>query len=88
MYSMENNKETVETNSESKIGLEIESELKTLLEKGVSEISFDDLKTHAPKTAKVLYDAYDDDDESNGVETSNYSLLETSESGTFKLNKK
>jgi len=68
------------------LGLEIENELKGLLESGVKEINADDLKSKAPKTYSVVFKNYEQE-EDNGVETSNYSIIETDQE-VFTIKKK
>ena len=68
------------------IGLKIEEELVSLHEQGVTTISVDDLKRQAPTTYKTIWDNYEDEVE-NGVETSNYSLIEQDNTQVFTLKK-
>jgi hypothetical protein len=60
------------------LGLAIEKEFENMIEDGKTEISFDDLKSVAPKAYNVIFDAHVEG-ETNGIETSKFSLLETSE---------
>jgi hypothetical protein len=77
---------------EQKLGLEIETELNTLLASGQSEFSIEEIEAKAPKTYDVLYEVCEEDDEENGIETSNFKLMEVrneeKEESTFKLSKK
>jgi hypothetical protein len=58
------------------LGLEIEKELKSLVEAGKTKLDADELKEKAPKTYNVVFKNYDEEDD-NGVETSNFALIET-----------
>jgi len=77
---------------EQKLGLEIETELNTLFASGKSEFSIEEIEAQAPKTYDVLYDVCEEEDEENGIETSNFKLIEVrneeKEESTFKLSKK
>ena len=75
-------------------GMFISAALGTEIEKELIEISkvkttwnVEELQTAAPKTYNVLYDAYGDDDEDNGVETNNYKIIEQAD-GKFKISSK
>lgn len=68
------------------IGFEIEAELKSLYDSGVRTISQSDLKSKAPKTYSQVFENYSDE-EDNGVETSNYSAIET-EQNEYTIEKK
>jgi hypothetical protein len=68
------------------IGLKIEEELALLHEQGITTINVDDLKTQAPTTYKTIWNNYEDEVE-NGVETSNYSLIEQDNTQVFTLKK-
>jgi hypothetical protein len=68
------------------IGLKIEEELASLHEQGVQTISADDLRNKAKTTFKTIWDNYEDEVE-NGVETSNYSLIEQDNTQVFTLKK-
>jgi len=67
-------------------GLQIDADLKVAYEKGKKEISFEELKTVSRTAYNVIFDGYDESGD-NGIETSNYSLLETEEN-VFTLTKK
>jgi type II secretory pathway predicted ATPase ExeA len=56
-------------------GLKIEEELTALFKQGKKAMSIDDIESLAPTTYQVLYDVYDADEE-NGVETSQFKLIE------------
>ena len=77
---------------EQKLGLEIETELSTLFASGKSEFSIEEIETSAPKTYGELYEVCEEEDEENGIETTNFKLIEVpneeKEESTFKLSKK
>jgi len=58
------------------LGLEIENELKSLVEAGTKTLNADELKLKAPKAYNVVFKNYGEE-EDNGVETSNFALIET-----------
>jgi hypothetical protein len=66
--------------------LKIEEEWASLHEQGVQTISADDLRNKAKTTFKTIWDNYEDEVE-NGVETSNYSLIEQDNTQVFTLKK-
>lgn len=68
-----------------KAGLEIEAELKKMIESGKTIWTFDELKSVAKKTYDLLFKTYDEG-EDNGVKTSAYTLIET-EQYKFTLSK-
>jgi len=86
---METNKDLT---AEQKLGLQVEAELQKLFELGKSELTIDEIEEHAPKTYDVLYECCEEEDESNGVETSKFKLIESTKEGsedvTFKISKK
>jgi hypothetical protein len=55
--------------------LRIEDELKSLYDSGKKAYSIEQLKSNASNVYDVIFEGYDPDEE-NGVETSNYSLIE------------
>lgn len=57
------------------VGVTIESELAELNKSGVSNISLSDLKSKAPSCYKVIFENYNESEE-NGIETTNFKLLE------------
>ena len=59
--------------------LAIEAELENMHKSGRKEWDIDSINSAAPKTYAELFEAYDDEDKENGVATSRYSLIETSE---------
>jgi len=69
-------------------GVIIDGELNGLFKSGKTEFSITELRSIAPATYDCIFDNYEQDG-SNGIETSNFSFIETSaNSETFKLNKK
>ncbi len=58
------------------LGIEIETELEELHKAGVSQLTFDELKSKAKKTYSLIFDTYDETGD-NGVQTTKFSLLET-----------
>ena len=71
---------------EEKKGNEIESELKKLVESNKLSYSIDELRNLAPTTYEEIWDAYEDDEE-NGVGTSNFKIMEDS-NNLFTVTKK
>lgn len=67
-------------------GLKIESDLKRIYESGKKNIYFDELKELSKISYDVIFSNYDESGD-NGIETSNFSLLETEEN-VFTLTKK
>ncbi len=65
---------------------EIDLELLELHKTKVEVLTLEELKSKAPKSYSLIFDAYKAGEE-NGLETSNFSLVET-ESNNFKLLKK
>lgn len=59
-------------------GLKIDEELKKVFETGKTELTLDEIKSLAPTAYNLIFDTYDASGD-NGVETSHYSLIETSE---------
>jgi hypothetical protein len=74
---MEKNQKSKEDmiNEVDELGLQIEAELDSMYEQNQKEWDIEDIRKVAKKTYDLIFDNYDDDEE-NGVETSNYSLLE------------
>lgn len=56
-------------------GLAVDEELKNLFAQNKLKLSIEELKNYAPNCYRVIFDAYDPD-EDNGIETSYYSLIE------------
>lgn len=71
---------------DSALGVKIDQELKVLYDKGKTELSWDDLKDASTTAYNVVFDNYDNTGE-NGLETSNFRLIETNED-VFTLTKK
>jgi hypothetical protein len=69
-----------------KKGNQIESELKKLVESNKLSYSIDELRNLAPTTYEEIWDAYEDDEE-NGVGTSNFKIMEDS-NNLFTVTKK
>lgn len=68
------------------LGIKIEAELEEMFKTGKVKWSVDELKVRAKTTYNTLFEHYNDGEE-NGVETSNYKLLETGEE-IYTLSKK
>ena len=76
-----------EENKELQVGLKIEAELEALMKDGKMELSVEEIQKKAPTTYSVIFDSYEENG-SNGVKTSHFSLLEIdSENEIFKLSK-
>ena len=65
----------VELTEQEKKGNEIESELKKLVESNKLSYTIDELRNLAPTTYEEIWDNYEDDEE-NGVGTSNFKIME------------
>lgn len=79
--------ETLEaTNVGDPKGLKIDADLKVAYDSGKKTITLEELKTISKTAYDVIFDAYDESGD-NGVETSNYTLLETEEN-VFTLTQK
>lgn len=76
----------VELTEEEKKGNEIESELKKLVESNKLSYTIDELRNLAPTTYEEIWDNYEDDEE-NGVGTSNFKIMEDS-NNLFNVTKK
>lgn len=75
-------------NEANEIGVQVEAELSRMFETGQKVWDIEDIRRTAKKTYDLLFDSYEEG-EANGVETSNYSLLEKEdEDMTFTLTKK
>jgi|LakMenEpi03Aug12_release.lakeMendotaPanAssembly.Ray.scaffolds.fasta_scaffold5214684_1 hypothetical protein len=70
------------------IGLKIDKELESLFQSGKYEYTVEELESSAPEAYEVLYDCCEEEDEQNGLETSNYKLIEDPKTFKFKLSKK
>ena len=75
-------------NEANEIGQQIEQELSKMFDSGQRVWDIEDIRRSAKKTYDLLFDSYEDG-EANGVETSNFSLLEIEDDEmTFTLTKK
>ena len=75
-----------EESPEKKLGQAVEKEMEEMFKTGRKDWDVQSIKSASPKTYHLLYSTYDDDEE-NGVSTTNYSLIET-EDEVFTLTKK
>jgi len=86
---MENNKDL---SAEQQLGLKVEAELQKIFDLGKSIVTLEDIEENAPQTYDVLYDCCSDEDETNGIETSKFRLIEVTKEGSddiiFKISKK
>lgn len=62
-------------NEVDELGLQVDEELNRMFETGETEFDIEDIRKVAKKTYDLIFDNYEDDEE-NGVETTNFSLLE------------
>ena len=68
-------------------GNKIDSELSSLLDQGITEINFMDIRSDCPHTYELLFEAYEANSE-NGVRTTFYEMIETQpNSETFLITK-
>lgn len=68
-------------------GNKIDSELSSLIDQGISEINFNDIRSACPHTYELIFEAYEANKE-NGVRTTFYEMIETQpNSETFKITK-
>jgi hypothetical protein len=68
-------------------GNKIDSELSALLDQGVTEINFMEIRSACPHTYELLFEAYEANKE-NGVRTSHFEMIETEpNSETFYISK-
>jgi len=75
-------------NNDMSLGNTLDLEFQDLLKSGQSEFALDYFRSNAPTVYDVIFENYDNSEE-NGIETSNYTLIETSlGSQNFKLTKK
>jgi hypothetical protein len=72
-----------------KTGLAIEKELEALFEEGVTELTSMELEHKCPITFKVMNETHEVEEHAeNGIETTNFSILESSETPeTFKISR-
>jgi len=69
-------------------GITIDQELHNLYKSGMTTLDFNDIRNNAPAIYECLFDTYGQDEE-NGINTSNYSIIETSpNSETFNIKKR
>lgn len=69
-------------------GVTIDQELHSLFKSGKTTLDFNYIRNNAPATYDCLFDTYGQDEE-NGINTSNYSIIETSpNSETFNISKR
>ena len=64
----------------------LDSEFNSMFKNGMTQISLDSLRSNSPTSYEIIWSNYDNDDV-NGIETSNYTLIET-EIGSQKFNLK
>jgi hypothetical protein len=69
-----------------KLGVKIDEDLRIAYEKGVKQVTIDELKSFSKSAYNLIFDSYTNDG-NNGVVTSNFTLLEIEDS-VFELNKK
>ena len=75
-------------NEVDELGLQVEKELEEMFATGEKEWDIEDIRKVAKKTYDLIFDNYEDDEE-NGIETSNFLLLELeTEEMVYKLTKK
>jgi hypothetical protein len=79
-------KEEAKKQEQDPLGLAIDLELSSMKKENIETISFQDLKSKAPKSYGVIFNSYDAN-EDNGIETSKFSLIET-DVETFTLKQK
>jgi hypothetical protein len=80
-------KDDMEANVNNSKGMQVEQEIKNLYDNGVKTIDIEELKTKAPTCYDILFDTYDPEEE-NGLETTNYSLIEGKEDDIFHVKKR
>lgn len=69
-------------------GVTIDQELHNLYKSGMTTLDFNAIRNNAPAIYDCLFDTYGQDEE-NGINTSNYSIIETSpNSETFNITKR
>ena len=77
-----------DTDGQNMDAITIDKELHNLFKSGLTTLSLAQLRDNAPETYECIFDTYGQDEE-NGINTSNYSILETSpNSETFKILKR
>lgn len=73
-------------NEPDKTGLKIDEELQALFDTGKTQLTIEELRESAKTAHKVIFDNYEDGEE-NGLRTSKFSLIETSDE-VFELKKR
>ena len=77
-----------ETDEDNMDAITIDKELHILFKSGTEIFTLDQLRNNAPTTYECIFDTYGQDEE-NGINTSNYSIIETSlNSEKFKIIKR
>jgi hypothetical protein len=69
------------------IGSRIDTELEVVFKSGKKTLTLDEIKKMSKSAYAVIFDNYEEN-ERNGIETSNFSLLETENEYVFNLTKK
>lgn len=69
-----------------KLGVKIDEDLTVAYEKGVKQVTIDELKSVSKTAYNLIFDSYTNDGD-NGIVTSNFTLLEVDDN-VFELNKK
>jgi hypothetical protein len=80
---MESHSEEIARNSK---GAQVEAEIAALYEDKVTTIDIEKLKSVAPTCYNILFDTYDPEEE-NGLQTTNYSLIEGKDDDMFHVKK-
>jgi hypothetical protein len=86
--SDDDNDDSDDDNDDDMDAIAIDKELHNLFKSGITTFNLDQLRNNAPVTYECIFDTYGQDEE-NGINTSNYSLIETTlNSETFKISKR
>jgi hypothetical protein len=84
----ENDSQADDYDEDDSDGVTIDQELHNLYKSGMTTLDFNDIRNNAPAIYECLFDTYGQDEE-NGINTSNYSIIETSpNSETFNITKR
>ena len=84
----ENDSQDDEEEDDDTDGITIDQELHNLYKSEMTTLDFNAIRNNAPAIYDCLFDTYGQDEE-NGINTSNYSIIETSpNSETFKITKR
>lgn len=84
----DNNEDEDDTDEDNMDAITIDKELHNLFKSGASVLTLAQLREYAPTTYECIFDTYGQDEE-NGINTSNYTIVETSfNSEQFKISKK